>query len=151
MIKIHYFDASVLAKLYLEEPGSDEARKIFKESTVQRTTSLCVAESLGILKCRLFKKKEYEKYLDTTLDLVAAITNSTLRIDEQSLFNRELFDKAQKIIETNKKVDLADVFQIISIEESFYKQQGMPCVLVTADKELYNLAIERGLESILIK
>ncbi len=151
MITIYYFDASVIAKLFLEEPGSEEARKIFNNASVRKTTSLCFSESLAVLKCKLFKKKKINEYLNATLDLISIKNDSNLEIEEQSIFNREMFDKAQSIIEENKKVDLADIFQILSIEESIYTHHGIPCILVTADGPLHELAIKRGVKSILIQ
>ena len=40
-VRTHYLDASVLVKLYVDENGSDIARKYIDEQSTLYTTNLC--------------------------------------------------------------------------------------------------------------
>ena len=149
-IKPHYFDASVIVKLFIEEEYSDVAKRIYGETSARFTTSLCFAESLAVIKKKSLKKSDTKAYLDSTLELIEIIKDGGLQIEEQNIFSREIYDEAELLV--NKyKIDLADIFQIISIERSFMKKHGMKCTLVTADKDLHEAAIDRNLSSINIR
>ena len=51
-IRTHFLDTSVLVKLLVQEDRSIVVRKCFDEGSVFWTTSLCFAETLGVLKAK---------------------------------------------------------------------------------------------------
>ena len=53
---ITYFDASAAVKLVMHELGSDNVRPHFAEHFRHYMTSLCFAEALGVLKCKMDRK-----------------------------------------------------------------------------------------------
>lgn len=141
-IETIFLDASAIVKYYLNEHGSDEVRKIFNSHNVRYTTSFCLAEALGVFKCKHIKGKnikDTDAYLDSTLDLIEYIKGGTITIEEQNLFDRNIYDKIEKLVE-KYKIDISDLFQLVSIQESFLSKHGISCTLITSDRNLFEAA-----------
>ncbi len=158
-LKIKYLDASALAKLYVNENGSQELREFFYSDTNFRTTWLCLAEALGILKSKwignqsknVSSKIESEKYFEATRHL---IINWRIRIEFDDL---KLADPTipLKVEEMSKKytLDYSDALQLITLKSGIYSRlifESSPnvyepaLILITADKKLENAAVSEG-------
>ena len=86
-IKTHFLDASALAKLFFTEDGSDAVRNNIGKASVNYTTSLCLAELIGIIKCKWLYRKENQgkitkdEYLKISYELMGEIRNNTYQVN----------------------------------------------------------------------
>jgi predicted nucleic acid-binding protein len=121
--KVKYLDASALVKLYIDEDGSQQLRDYFYSNKANfRTTWLCLAEGLGILKSKwignqsknVATKIETGKYVEATSSLIIEWRK---RIESDDL---ELVDPSVplKVAEMAKKyqLDYSDALQLITIK-----------------------------------
>jgi hypothetical protein len=98
-----------------------------------------VAEALRTFKrIHLLKKNppDIDGYAICCLDLLSIITDERINIDDQSCFNRNTYDEAEKLIRLYK-LDLSDMLQILSIKASFTNKIGMITILITDDNGLF--------------
>lgn len=159
--KVKYLDASALVKLYIDENGSQQLRDFFQSNQPNfRTTWLCLAEALGILKSKwignqskdVATKIETDMYFEATRNL---IINWRKRIESDDL---ELVDPSipLKVAEMAKKynLDYSDALQLITIKIGKYSHlfyESKPHVyqsalfLVTGDKDLAFAAESEGI------
>ena len=141
-IKTIFLDASAIVKYYFTEYGSNDVREIFHSHSVRYTTSFCLAEALGVFKCKHRKGKtlnDTDAYLNESLDLIESIKGGTITIEEQNIFDRNIYDKVEKLVE-KFKIDISDIFQLVSIKESFLTKNGISCTLITSDEHLFKAA-----------
>jgi predicted nucleic acid-binding protein len=134
------FDASALAKLYLDEPGSVELRQFWKVPT-RYTTPFCLYETLGILKRnRLKDRLTKERYLRAATELVAWFRASQSRNDID-FTQPKVFAEAKKLAEQTD-LDLSDAFQLLSLRDGYFSGLigNSATLLVTADEALARAA-----------
>lgn len=148
-IRTHYIDTSALVKLLLDEPGSDKLRNYFEEHSVFSTTSLCLAEALGVLKKRIFlEEKDSVEYYNLCYELIAYLRHGNITIDDAELFGLSTYNEVEK---TAKKYDLdiSDAFQIVSLKKSIISKLGGESrgILITGDSQLAKAAREESLRA----
>jgi predicted nucleic acid-binding protein len=157
-VKVHYLDASVLVKLYVDDENEKEGRGIirnyFNNKTSFCTTSLCFAETLGVLKNK-FKNSRREEYMQACKKLVTAVWGRKIEIDEVPIAKHGSFDEKVKQIDFFKeaerlvgdyKIDFTDAFQVVTILRGKYSVLAgeSRSILITADKGLSEAARGEG-------
>lgn len=146
-INAYYFDASVLAKLFIDEHESTKYREIFFKYPVRYVTTLCLMETLSVIKCRLLNKNKTKEYLGAVTDLMSLIKDSNIEVDDLNISSNEITNLAINIIEKHD-IDFSDAIQIISIKKSSLRKHNIKCYLVSTDKNLIEAARIYGIETI---
>jgi predicted nucleic acid-binding protein len=101
---------SALVKLFVNEKGSDIVREYFKKHTIFYTTSLCFAETLGVLKSKSLKKEiSQSQYFCACDELISHIAGETIGIDEIKIANSETYSEVEAIA-SKYNLDVADAF-----------------------------------------
>ena len=153
MIKFHYLDANCLVKLVVIEAGSKELHDhCGKQGIICATTSFCFYEAMGVLKTKWVKKNRpdhisEETYLAASEELCALVDDGVIQIEEVLIYNRETFNKSEKL--TKKyKIDLSDSFQLISIKEGMLAQlkTSIKPELISEDGGVHKAAVGEGLK-----
>lgn len=149
-VRTHYLDTSAIVKLLVYEPGCEVVRDYFNKKSNFYTTSLCFAETLGILKAKRFHRKHPElsenQYLDACNDLMAHITYGSIGIDDIKINDREVFKEVENIAQ-RYSFDIVDAFQIYTLMEGYFSRltgESSP-ILITADDDLAEVAHNEGL------
>ena len=172
-IRTHLLDASVLAKLVVSEYKSDVVRDYFNNHSVFWTTSFCLAEAFGVLKAKhirygkqnsksllarmraFFCGKSHAQdgisesaYLAAIEELVSMVRNETITIEEESIFNRRIFDEVEQLC-SEYGLDAIDTFQLVTMMRGFPSKMidEASTILITADKKLANAARRKGLRA----
>jgi len=131
------FDASALAKRYLDEPGSFALRQYWNGQPTRYTTAFCLYETLGILKRKRLKGVlTKERYLRAATDLVAWFRASESRRDIDFTAPK-VFAEASKLAEQTD-LDLSDALQLLSLRDGYFSVLvgDSATLLVTADAAL---------------
>ncbi|CAN7467160.1 type II toxin-antitoxin system VapC family toxin [Variovorax sp. LjRoot175] len=149
LIRVHYLDASALAKLVVNEPGSDEFRKYFESESVFYTTSICFAEVLGLLKYKYSGKGRAlseDQYLTACDELFSYVACDSIELEDVEISERTVFTEVETIARRHK-LDVSDAFQIISVKKNYFSrfQNESRPILITADKQLADAARSEGL------
>ena len=137
----NWFDASVLIKLYVKEEKSDVVRSYWNHQPNKLTTSICLYETLRLLKIKR-NKLDNTDYLSATLDVCSwfaeVVSNNS---SEPNFLAPNVFFEAHKVGEKHG-LDLSDAFQLLSMKAGFGSVaygQSRP-LLITADKKLAKAA-----------
>jgi predicted nucleic acid-binding protein len=154
-IKTCYYDASALVKLLVTEEGSDILRKYQGEHYFSHfyTTSLCFAETFGILKTKRIRSEiTEEQYLTASDGLRSFISCGRIQISDVSIADVEIFYEAEKLVRKyppendsknsrKKSIDISDAFQIVALKQDYLSKfpETYP-LLITADAELAKAA-----------
>jgi len=148
-IRTHYLDASAIVKLLIDEEGTVALRSYMDSHATRVTTSLCFAETLGVLKAKhKHKHISAEQYLAACEELIAELRNETLVIEDIGLMERRVFDEVE-ILCGKYGLDLSDAFQLLTLRSgqlSSLEGDSRP-ILVTADKKLATAARSEGLRA----
>lgn len=148
-IRTHYLDASAIIKLLLDEVGSDVLRAYLARHATLMTTSLCFAETLGVLKAKhAHKHISMERYLAACEELMAHIRGATLEIEDIRITERAVFDEVERCVRAHT-LDLSDACQLVTVRSgalSTLEGDSRP-ILVTADKRLAAAARQEGLRA----
>lgn len=146
-IRTHYLDASAIVKLLIDEDGSATLRSYLDPHATRVTTSLCFAETLGVLKAKnLHKHISTELYLAACEELMAHLRGETLTIEDIGITERTVFDEVERLARAYT-VDLSDAYQLLTVRcgiLSYLEGDSRP-ILVTADKRLAAAARSEGL------
>ncbi len=144
-VKIHYLDASSLVKLFVDEEGAHPVREYFNRESGFRVTSLCFAETLGVLKSKFFYQKTIteENYLCACDELMTSASAETLLIVEVPI--SDTFSEVENLVR-KYTIDVSDAFQIVTIKRDYFSQfsETQP-ILITADEALANATRREGL------
>ena len=136
----NWFDASVLIKIYVKEEKSDLVRRYWNRQTNKLTTSICLYETLRLLKRK--RNKLDGNYLNATLELCSWFAEAVSKTSPKPNFlSPKVFFEAHKIAEQHR-LDLSDAFQLLSMKAGFASVrygQSKP-ILITADKKLAKAA-----------
>ncbi len=120
-----FFDASALAKLYLDEDRSDVVREAFRAETTRQTSPFCFYETLTLLKVRLITGKgaprDFPRYLDACARLISWYRANASRVPDLDITHPQTFKQARDIVEKSG-LDLSDAFQILSVKVGFFPQ-----------------------------
>jgi predicted nucleic acid-binding protein len=146
-IRINYLDASIIIKLYLEEPCSDRVRKfVGTEASVALTTGVCFAEALGVLS-REFKSGRIDeaKYLEAQDDLLSRLRGGTIEIYDVDVASLEVVTEVESLISCynkskNCRLDLSDAFQLVTIKRVLKGVDRSVFLLITGDWYLAQVA-----------
>ena len=141
------FDASALAKLFLDEDGSTTLRRYWNIQPTKYTTPFCLYETLGILKvCARRKAITRAVYLDCAARLTSWFHASTSRLEDIDFTNPEVFNDARDIAERSG-LDLSDAFQLLTLQAGLFASMigGSQSLLVTADGALTDAARRNNL------
>ncbi len=145
-VKIHYLDASSLVKLFVDEEGAGPVREYFNRESGFRVTSLCFAETLGVLKSKFFyqKKITQENYLCACDELMSSAADETILIVEVPI--SDTFSEVESLVR-KYSIDTSDAFQIVTIKRDYFSKfpETQP-ILITADETLANAARHEGLK-----
>jgi predicted nucleic acid-binding protein len=149
-VRMNYFDASALVKVYTDEAGSSEVRKYFYSESSKRTTPIRYFETLNVLKMKRFYRKPNitdKEYHDATFALSAWFSMSSKDVPDLDLVDPHTFPKVQALALTYS-LDLSDAFQILSVKEGFTSPMigESQTILVTADKGLATAARKEGIK-----
>ena len=145
-IRTHYMDTSAIIKLLVQEDGSDKIRNYFSEHSIFSTTSICFAETLGVLKLKYLRKLiSQEEYLSASEELMAHLRGTTLQIEDVGISDRQIFNDVEAL---SKKynLDISDCYQLVTLRRGFFAQftnDSQP-ILITADKDLSVAARKEG-------
>jgi predicted nucleic acid-binding protein len=146
-IRTHYLDASAIVKLLVDEDGSAVLRAYFGQHSVFSITSICFAETLGVLKAKFLRKQiDREKYLAACEELMAHLRGETLVIDDVGISGRSTFDQVEKLAE-KYSLDISDAYQLVTLRSGAFSRltgDSHP-MLVTADEALAVAAETEGL------
>jgi predicted nucleic acid-binding protein len=145
-----FFDASALAKIYTDEPGSDVVRQYFRDRSTKYTTPFCFYETMNVLKGKWKYKGQLtpEQYHDVAFQLTAWYGASSSRVKDLDFTDPLTFAEA-KAIAQRSQLDLSDAFQILSVKRGYFSVlvNESATILVTADKELADAARLEGLRA----
>ncbi len=147
-VRFHYLDTSAILKLFVSEDRSEIIRDYFNNETNFHTTSLCFAETLGMLKVKYFNRHEMEPdtYFDTCKYYMATVAGGGITVDEISITDRKTYSDVDTIAE-KYSLDIADAFQIVTLKEGLNSQligDSKP-ILITADSGLAKAARNENL------
>lgn len=146
-IRIHYLDASAIVKLLVEEDGSLEVRRYLERHANHLTTSLCFAESLGVLKSKhLHKRLSTDGYLAACEELIALVRHKNLIVEDIGITDWGVFNEVERLVKIHS-IDLSDAFQLLTIRTGSISklQLNSSPIFVTADKSLALAARKEGL------
>lgn len=148
-IRTHYLDTSAIVKLLVDEDGSAVVRAYLGSHATLATTSVCLAETLGVLKLKFRRKLlSEEQYLAASEELLAHVRNETLEIDDIGISERSTFDEMESLIK-RYSLDVADAYQLVTLTRGLYSRlegDSRP-ILVTADEALAKAAKSEGLRA----
>jgi predicted nucleic acid-binding protein len=145
-----FFDASALAKVYSDEPGSDVVRQYFRARATKYTTPFCFYETMNVLKGKWKHKGQLtlDRYLDAAFQLTAWYGASSSKVKDLNFTDPLTFAEAKAIAERSQ-LDLSDAFQILSVKRGYFSVlvNESATILVTADKEFVDAARLEGLRA----
>lgn len=133
-----FFDASALAKRFLNEQGSERLRQYWHGQATKYTTPFCFYETLGILKRNLRGTLTKDEYLRAATELVSWYRAVSANIRDLDFTDRNVFADAKRIAEQFNDLDLSDAFQILSVKKGFFSPLvgDSATLFVTADRAL---------------
>src|SRR5262249_17299376 len=132
-----WFDASVLIKRYVKEEKSEVVRDYWNQNPNKLTTSICLYETLRLLKIKR-NKLDNTDYVNATLDLCSWFAEVVSKNSpEPNFLSAKVFFEAHQLGEKHG-LDLSDAFQLLSMKAGFgavARGESRP-LLITADKKL---------------
>ena len=141
-VKTRYLDASALVKLVIDEVDHLPLRLFFKANVNFATTSLCLAEALGVIKGKWLRNRISEdQYFAVTHELVIGVVGKKIEVDEINLFSFEGIASVEALAK-KYSLDLSDALQLETILRGKYSPLGpnSASILITADAGLASAA-----------
>lgn len=148
-IKTIWLDTSALAKIYIQEIGSDNLSDILANRHIWAySTSYCIHELFGVLKRKANpnNKKEVPVTLDDYIRYVLLIKsdlNHKIKISDPDVSDSELYIEVKELIESNNiRIDFVDAIQFILIKKGILRLlagDSRP-ILVASDKGIIEAA-----------
>ena len=145
--KARYLDASALVKIFVDEDHSDRVRDFFRTRSSIAATSICIAETLGVIKAKWVHKRVSEDcYFAATKALLIATWGGKIETDSVDLFT-PAGQVAVESLARRHGLDLSDALQVETILRGRYSHLGpnSKTVLVTADARLGRAAAAEGI------
>lgn len=146
-VKVHYFDASALVKLVIDEQHSDRVRAFFQNNTSFATTSMCLIEALGVLKRKWQRERiSVDAYFAATRELIINAWGKRIELDSVELVDPVKHGNIERMAKTHG-IDLSDSLQLVTILKGRYSVLGpnSASVLITADRGLATAAKAEGI------
>ena len=147
IIRTHYLDTSAIVKLVVSEDGSESLRSYRSQHSIFYTTSLCLAETLGVLKGKYLKNLvSQEQYLTACDILLGQVRAELLGVDEIKIADQKVYSEVDKLAK-KYSIDISDAFQIVTLKEGFFSRMegDSEPILITADETLAMAARREGL------
>lgn len=147
-IRPHYLDASAAIKLLTDEKEGDRLRAYFNSNSGFFMTSVCLAETLGVLKVKWCYRSELSqpKYLHLCRLLLGYVAEGRIQVYEPELHNNVIVASTKSLAE-KYSLDFSDAFQLVTLREKF---RGLAAesraVLITADGPLASAARAEGIK-----
>ncbi len=145
--RVHYLDASVLVKLIVTESSTDTIKKYMKaeHTSTFYATSLCFAETLGVLKSKYLRKQIDQETYFTAGDVLSAYISGDIELVDVDISDSAIFMEVEDIARRNG-LDIVDAYQIVTIKKDYFSRlpHSRP-ILVTADSGLAKAAGKEGL------
>jgi predicted nucleic acid-binding protein len=142
----YFFDASAIAKLVINERGSDAVKALCRRPIVRRTTWLSLAEVYGIIKRRWRKEKwEEGRYYRKLWDLQKSIQED-IEIDGPVNLPNSKFRELKRIHDAYH-LDFSDALHLVLLRSGLYAHlagKSKP-VLVASDRRLLKAARKEGI------
>ena len=143
-----FFDASTLAKVFVDEPGSEVVREYWRSRATKYTTPFCFYEAMNVLKSKWKHKGQLTlpRYLEAAFQLTAWYGASSSKITDLDFTNPLTFSDTRSLAQRTG-LDLSDAFQIMSVKRGYFSVlvNDSATVLVTADNALADAARSEGL------
>jgi len=160
-IKIHFLDASALAKFVLDELDVAHIRSYSPLNGPFHTNHVCFAEALGVLKRKWLKKDKHslvkltqDQYLRAIYFLLARVRSNSIQIIDSPFEEYATFAETESLARKYKKykLDFSDALQLCTLKNGFYKaftnNSGPDAViLVTADNKMEKAAKDEGIKT----
>ena len=143
-------DASVLVKLRIEEPYSQQVRDWCSSEHGAYTTPFCFYEALNIFKSKWkFQGKiVHSEYVSACNSLIAWFGGISRRglVKDPELTSHEAFSSVREIA-TSTGLDFSDAYQLYSVKHGYFSvlARDSRTVLATTDGELAQAARSLGL------
>ena len=141
MLRFFWLDTSAIVKIFCDEPGSWEIRKVFnnKPNNIFYTSEFCVYEYYNVLKRKFLKDKviSEDNYLKLVFTLSMNIRLKTIKYIENDENPDVLFLQTKEVIQ-KYGFDYADAIQFILIRKGLLGSlagESQP-VLITSDNEM---------------
>jgi predicted nucleic acid-binding protein len=132
----------------VSEVGSDIVRKYVAGGGPFYITSICVAETLSVLKVKYLYRKELtqEQYFAAAYTFFSFLRDS-LHVEDVSLENHHVFFEAEELAKRHG-LDIVDALQLFTLKHGRFSKFVGPSksLLITADEALANAARTEGLE-----
>lgn len=148
-IRTHYLDTSAIVKLLVQEDGSATVRAYLERHATLATTSVCFAETLGVLKLKYLRKLLSEElYFAACDELMAHLRNQTLELDDVGIAEWKTFREVEQIAKKHS-LDIADAYQLVTLRRAINSplEGDSKPILVTADEALAKAAKREGLRA----
>lgn len=111
-------------------------------------TSLCFAETLGVLKVKHFHRKELSKdqYFYASYLLIACLRENRIMLDELPVSDLTIFLESENLSK-KYKIDLVDAMQLVTVKRGRFSAfcEESRTIFITADSCLAKAAREEGL------
>ena len=145
--KHRYLDASALVKLVVDEEDHQALRTYFSSNVNFGTTSLCIAEALGVIKAKwTHDRLTEEAYFSATRQLVLDAWRKKIEVEDIGLFSPQGLSAVEALAKKHK-LDLSDALQLETILRGKYAHLGpnSASILITADARLASAAVGEGI------
>ena len=145
MLRFFWLDTSALVKIFIEEEGSAEIKKVFKDfhQNIFYTTEFCVYEYYNVLKRKYLHNQliDEETYLRSIFILSTYLKLGTIRYNDTKDSFESIFLQTRKIVK-KYSLDYSDAIQFVLIQKGLLETlagESRP-VLITSDKGMIRAA-----------
>ncbi len=138
----NYLDTSAIIKLFVDEQGSDAVREYLNRPTAFFTSSLCLGETLGVLKAKHRSGKiRDDVYYHFCSDFMARVSQGLIKVNDVGITKWEIFSEVLGVAKDNM-LDISDAFLIVTLKQGFFSTfDGLSRpLLITADQKLASVA-----------
>ncbi len=145
--QIVYLDSSAIVKRYLNEVGTDIVDQLFKRAEIRENILYFsiwnVGEVIGVFDRynRVKKGKALIGLIDDFVNELSRLSNIG-SVETVGITLPIIFESVNIVVKY--KIYIADALQIVSCKNAACDE------FITADKNLYNVALKEGLKSILL-
>ena len=139
-----YFDSSSFIKLFTNESGSQEARRIARKSRM-------LVNSITGVECvsALSRKKAVQEIQDSAFETIVELIRKGLEQVDQLGLNDDVLNRAEMVVIATPLRAL-DALHLASVLE-FQSQTGIRLLLVTSDRKQESAAKMQGIRTQLIE